>query len=360
MRVGCPLVNTLPYSKYQQRQCRSNSSFSSLASLDKLVLKMPWHHHSLATAPQLFRPPVITALYCTSTSLQPIKNKTTILKELDNALGKSTPPAMEYIYVNPAFSAFNWPWNSHLSMNPYGHSALRYTLPNGEQTVMNITGVPNMEMVHFIPPEEYLFGLPDVTAGSQQGGVYHRSFISIRVEDVPSEKVQEMHKFFSDLKLRSGTTSGAAGYSIIFGPFYNYLRKFSWFQKIFGKIAERGNCAHWTSAGLVVSGLLNKATSWPKLVWVKLLLTYGIFHPENINIIVYKNMDREKPKDGGIIAPFYYWSAGRIFNNLSKLADVVVKVDGESMVAVIKLKNNLRQWFQWLLPSSNDDDRKTK
>ncbi len=38
--------------------------------------------------------------------------------------------AVEYIYVNPAWKWFQ-KWESHSAANPYGHSAVRYTLPSG-------------------------------------------------------------------------------------------------------------------------------------------------------------------------------------------------------------------------------------
>jgi hypothetical protein len=50
-------------------------------------------------------------------------------------------------------------------------------MPDGEEKVMNITGLPNGEMVHFIPAEDYLFGTSNFHAGSQQGGIYNRAMV---------------------------------------------------------------------------------------------------------------------------------------------------------------------------------------
>ena len=74
--------------------------------------------------------------------------------------------------------------NSQSAANPYGHSAVRYRLPTGEDKVMNIVGLPGAEMVHFLKPDDYLFGIPEETKsmGSEQGGIYNRSFITLRVE----------------------------------------------------------------------------------------------------------------------------------------------------------------------------------
>jgi hypothetical protein len=69
-----------------------------------------------------------------------IANKSSMLAEIDAALGVDSPPAVEYLLVlppplywlPPPFSGFGLDWNN------YGHSAVRYTLPTGEQKVMNI------------------------------------------------------------------------------------------------------------------------------------------------------------------------------------------------------------------------------
>jgi len=43
-----------------------------------------------------------------------------------------------------SFSLFGWGF----ALNYYGHAAVRYTLPNGTQRVMNITGVPGLVRPH--------------------------------------------------------------------------------------------------------------------------------------------------------------------------------------------------------------------
>ncbi len=115
------------------------------------------------------------------------------------------PPAVEYIFVEP-YADFGLPFSSYgFSRNPYGqyersssspppppspfashtnHSctcsslrypsaAVRYTLPNGEQKLMNIVGQPHKEMVNFLDPSEYLYGTC-FDNGAEQGGVYNR------------------------------------------------------------------------------------------------------------------------------------------------------------------------------------------
>lgn len=68
----------------------------------------------------------------------PITNKSTVLREIDAALGCSKPPAVEYLLVRP-FSIIRIPFtNVGICWNSFGHSAVRYTLPSGEEVVSDL------------------------------------------------------------------------------------------------------------------------------------------------------------------------------------------------------------------------------
>lgn len=106
--------------------------------------------------------------------------------------GVDKPPAVEYIFVEP-YADFGLPFSSYgFSRNPYGQyahqqskthrapancnrfsAAVRYTLPNGEQKLMNIVGQPHKEMVNFLSPIDYLYSTC-FDNGNEQGGVYNR------------------------------------------------------------------------------------------------------------------------------------------------------------------------------------------
>lgn len=60
----------------------------------------------------------------------------------------------------------------------YFSSAIRYTL-DGKQHLVNIRGFGDSEMVHFLDPEEYLYGTDSFDGGFEQGGVYNRGFVYI-------------------------------------------------------------------------------------------------------------------------------------------------------------------------------------
>jgi hypothetical protein len=57
-------------------------------------------------------------------------------------------------------------------------------------------------MVNFIPPEEYFFGTGKFAEGCEQMGVYNRNFVSVRIEDYPADKIQDLDYYFEKLKVR--------------------------------------------------------------------------------------------------------------------------------------------------------------
>ena len=62
-----------------------------------------------------------------------VANKYSILPQIDRALGHHSPPAVEYIFVEPYLNSSGPLFK--VSANPYGHASVRYTLPNGRHTV---------------------------------------------------------------------------------------------------------------------------------------------------------------------------------------------------------------------------------
>jgi hypothetical protein len=70
---------------------------------------------------------------------------------------------------------------------------------------MNIVGMRGSQMVNFLHPSDYLFGDQKNLVGSEQGGIYHRSFVGIRIENVETEKIEKMHKYYLELQERAKT-----------------------------------------------------------------------------------------------------------------------------------------------------------
>src|SRR4051812_41137420 len=134
---------------------------------------------------------------------------------------------------------------------------------------MNIVGGAKapVEMVSFLDPADYLFGLPQRTQqlGSQQGGIFFRSLLAARLfyssgasfhsgsrtchrsrcgafttTIRTSRSAQPVHiNAPSRSLIAKGPEGVTASFSIAFHWFWNALRF------IFPFIAESGNCAVW-------------------------------------------------------------------------------------------------------------------
>ena len=109
-----------------------------------------------------------------------------------------------------------------------------------EQKVVNISGTQNDNLVNFYTPEEYLFENVDIV---DQGGLWNRNIVSVRVENVEDWQIEDMDHYFRRLRRRN-KKQFSAKFSIIFSPIYNVLR---WLGNL-SNMAERGNCAYFTSS----------------------------------------------------------------------------------------------------------------
>ena len=124
----------------------------------------------------------------------------------------------------------------------------RYQTSNGKQWVMNIVGKPGRNMVNFMKPTDYLFGNPSENErlGSEQGGVYERSIVGFRLENYDLKKIDKMHQYFENLKHKEENKE--VKFSLICLPSFIQI-------PFITKAYEKGNCAYWTSKGMV-AGIL--------------------------------------------------------------------------------------------------------
>lgn len=109
-----------------------------------------------------------------------------------------------------------------------------------EQKVINISGTKSDNLVNFYKPEQYLFENTDI---ADQGGIWNRNIVSVRIEDVEDWQIEDLDHYFQKL-YRRNKKQYSAKFSLIFSPVYNVLR---WLGNISG-MAERGNCAYFTSS----------------------------------------------------------------------------------------------------------------
>ena len=272
-----------------------------------------------------------------------IANKDTLLKEIDHALGMSQPPALEMIWVRP------FPMvkilNKGLGTNPFGHTLVRYTMPDGTQKIMNIVGVKGHQMVNFVKPEDYLYsthgfilasdkGKPDYqNRAEEQGGVYNRGMVSLRIEKLPPETITHLDSYYQNLKTLAD--AGKDVFSLAGAEIKNKI------NQLLGNPVREGNCALWSSTGYAVAGILKSPSFWPKNVWVKLYEKYKKIDPDNVHVVSYRHIKQAVQTFSpdvdmnGLVTPFNiaknikYW-------NLERFADLLVEVPRGSITAQIR------------------------
>ena len=124
---------------------------------------------------------------------QCISNKNTIMSEINACLGTSCNPSIEYIITLP-FSLLALPYVGGINYNTFGHSAIRYTTPDGRDVVVNIAGKDGETFIRIHDAKEYFYGTDPRLCGAQRG-VYNRDFVGLRVENVPAEDIKELHEY---------------------------------------------------------------------------------------------------------------------------------------------------------------------
>lgn len=263
-----------------------------------------------------------------------ICNKDTILQELDAFLKRS--PSVEYILVRPLSSINLLCTNVGTHYNSYGHAAVRYFY-KGKWYLMNIIGKEEengVNMVTFSDPSDYFFSTKyDKNVGcSQQRGLYNRSMIGIRIYDVPENKIEQMHKFF--INLAKQNENGDAGFIILpqIAPIYSFFNK-----TICDKPTPKlGNCAYWTSKGLLAAGLVTDYSNWPKSTFINILENSSY----DVDVVSYRRIEHAKLSYGIKSSPLEFVAPFNTFRSWFYLypenfAKAIVHVPPDSIKAEI-------------------------
>ena len=214
----------------------------------------------------------------------PISNKDEILNDIDLALGVNDSPSVEYIFVR-SFSKINLGFGYGFTFNMFGHAAVRYIDPDGNDIVVNIEGKKKngLPMVQFYDAKEFFYGTNPNKNGEQRG-VYNRNKVGVRVEKLDRKNIDKMHQYFCDLQTQD--IDGDVGFNIAIGPFINFFRKFIPFQ-----IPEYGNCSKWISEGLLIAGVVTKKTIWPKSIFINMYENCeetDTKTPDNLHVVYYE------------------------------------------------------------------------
>lgn len=260
-----------------------------------------------------------------------ISNKLTILNEIDNILETNT-PSIEYILCKP-YAYFKLPFGYGFNFNSYGHSAVRYTDPDGNDIVMNIEGkVKGKPMIQFYKSSDYFYGTDENTHGSQKGAMYNRDMVGIRIENVDSNDIKKMHEYFKELS--ADGFEKHKKFNIAIGPILNTIGKFI-------PLPEYGNCAKWVSEGLLRAKVTTSVSMWPKSVLIDMFENYKKTNTkelDNMNIVYYYRPEEAKRSYGtnGLsfegVAPLQPLRSF-LYSDLTRYASALVYVKKGSIVA---------------------------
>lgn len=275
----------------------------------------------------------------------PILNKNQVLAEVNKVLEKDD-PSVEYILVKP-FSYFPLLFGYGFNFNSYGHSAVRYKDPNGNDIVMNVEGKKEGKlMVQFYDATDYFYGTDGKSIASQKG-VYNRDMVGIRVEKLDQKDINEMHEYFLHLREQEQKYHNKK-FNIALGPILNTIGNIL-------PLPEYGNCAKWTSEGLKRAGVVTSVSMWPKSVLIDMFENYKDTKAktkDNISIVYYESPSQAKLSYGTrdltleLVAPLQYVRSF-FYSNLKYYSNCVVRVPKDSIEAKVLLNPFPKQQSQF-------------
>ena len=252
---------------------------------------------------------------------------------------------VEYVFTKPRW---NWKllFGLHSSTNPYGHAGVHYSRPDGTSLLMNVSGSAHSKLIYFFDPTSYLFA-SEMTEGNQQGGVANRAFMTLRINNVDQKQIDKMHDHFVELAQQK--QHGQIAYGLIVYQLTNPIKAFinRWVPGYFSQ-PHKGNCAHWTSTGLVQCGLMPKPSSWPLWIGFKLFMKSYWSHRQDLNVISYKSINPAKYSETALIYPFY-WLRNSYTElwNLDNFANIVVECTDETNNNLFTVRKNITAFDRW-------------
>ena len=320
-----------------------------------------------------------------------IANKASILSDVDDALTGGRPPDLEVLLADHLTAvdspAAEW---AHTLFLRYGHVSVRYTTSDGRQRVMNILGgVEGADMVNMVEPSDYLYGTHGWDTYAQQGGAYNRDFVGVRVERCAPGAIDALHAYYEALNKRSHIEDGGATFQLVdarlstlaaqlppplgrlvagaAGQIKNATeflvrgKRAAPGAKAHQIVADEfrharktaGNCAQWTSSGIVFAGLIPRTRLFPKSILIDLLESETRNGREkNVHVVLYEHVKAAPPylegfrfKRPAFVHPL---SPARnlIYSNMREFADVIVRVKDET--AVVDKRRDPRRPPPWL------------
>ena len=203
-----------------------------------------------------------------------ISNITEILPELWEKLGRGRPAAVVGVVRGST---------------PFGHAFVAYERSGDtDLTVANIVWSEEVEMVNLLPLHEYLFGTRHWRTGNPERGAYNRDFILVPIFDREVVDLRRMDAYFRQLQTRA--REGTARFDLLTSRLRNLWSAWNPFSVTLRALGvkrwkERGNCARWTSEGLIAGGILRRNTIWPPRILVQLLSGKSRVFPTRMAVV---------------------------------------------------------------------------
>jgi hypothetical protein len=236
-------------------------------------------------------------------------NRQLIYSQVNSILNSSS--SVEYLYTKPQWIRI---LSLNSSVNPYGHALVQYDHPEKGKTVMNICGKSGDKLVNFFPADDYMF-TGEFPAGNEQGGIFNRSFIGSRIENIEPNKIVQLHDYYTNLQKEQ--EAGKVVFTMADHLLTNSFRRFVGFP-------IGGNCSYWTSEGLRSVGLINRTSSFPMFLLLKFLMSKRDL--DQINIVSYRSISYNEEPKWMLVHPYYrFFIDLRDIWHYDKFANIVIE-----------------------------------
>lgn len=270
-----------------------------------------------------------------------INKSENIFKNIDSKLAyeDGMRGTIEYIFTKPnwitrGFIFKNVNWQS--ANNPYGHGLVRYKYFDENEfpdKIMNVCGQKNTKLINFFNSHDYLFKNEQLV-GNEQGGVFKRSFISVRIDYLENELVATLDSFYQELAEKH--IKGQIKFTMISHLITNPLKKFFNLN-----IPLSGNCAYFTGLGLKQIGLVKETSSFPLFLWFKLLYQIKKNNNNYLSVISYRSIGFLNEPKGALLHPFYWLrNSYKPIWNLDKFANIIVQFKQENDIYTYEITKN--------------------
>jgi len=107
-----------------------------------------------------------------------------------------------------------------------------------------------------------------------------RKMTGVRIERYPAHKIVAMHNHF--LAMADRDSRGGTRFALITAPLVNAFQ-----ACLPTHMVEAGNCARWTSSGLVAAGVLSWKINFPKSIFRAVFESQCRRDPDNVHVVAY-------------------------------------------------------------------------